>query len=148
MPDAEHDLALLPNETTSAAETEALGRRLARAFAPGDVVALYGDLGAGKTHLVKGIAAALGVPPMAVTSPTFTVVNEYAGADFPIYHLDAYRIEHLDELFELGYEDYFYGEGLCLIEWPEKVEPLLPPHTRRLRLTHAGHDRRHISADG
>ena len=143
----EHDVAFLPTETTSAAETEALGRRLATAFVPGDVVALYGDLGAGKTHLVKGICGGLGVPSEAVTSPTFTLVNEYAGADFPIYHLDAYRVERLDELFELGYEDYFYGEGLCLIEWPEKVEPLLPPHTRRLRLQHAGGDRRRIAAE-
>jgi tRNA threonylcarbamoyladenosine biosynthesis protein TsaE len=107
-------------------------------------VALYGDLGAGKTHLIKGICAALGVPEARVTSPTFTLVNEYAGDAFPIYHIDAYRIRHLDEFFELGYEDYFYGNGLCLIEWPEKVEPLLPAHTLRLQLTHLGGDRRLI----
>ena len=131
-------------ETDSTDATLALGRRLAKHFGPGDVVALYGDLGAGKTHLVKGICAAYGVPEAAVTSPTFTLVNEYSGEAFPIYHLDAYRIERLQEFFELGYEDYFFGDGLCLIEWPACVEALLPEHTLRLRLTHLGGNRRLI----
>lgn len=121
----------------------ALGERLAAHLNPGDVVALYGDFGAGKTHLVKGIARALDVPPDAVHSPTFTIVHEYDGA-VPIYHMDAYRIEHPDELYELGYEEYFYGEGLCLIEWPARVEALLPDDALRLRLTHRGADRRLI----
>ncbi len=137
--------ALLPAETGSAEATMALGRRLAAHLGPGDVVALYGDLGAGKTHLVKGICAALGVPKALVTSPTFTLVNEYDGRDFPVYHVDVYRVRRVEELFELGYEEYFYGEGLCLIEWPEKVEALLPAHTLRLRLDHLGADRRRIS---
>ncbi len=107
-------------------------------------MALYGDLGTGKTHLVKGICTAYGVPEATVTSPTFTLVNEYAGEAFPIYHLDAYRIERLQEFFELGYEEYFFGDGLCLIEWPAHVEPLLPEHTLRLRLTHLGGNRRRI----
>ncbi len=136
--------ALLPTETDSTDATLALGRRLATHLEAGDVVALYGDLGAGKTHLVKGICAAYGVPEAAVTSPTFTLVNEYAGDAFSIYHLDAYRIERLQEFFELGYEEYFYGDGLCLIEWPAHVEPLLPEHTLRLRLTHLGGNRRRI----
>ena len=134
----------LPAETASAEETEAFGHRLAASLAPGDVVALYGDLGAGKTHLVKGIGAAFGIPPEQITSPTFTIVHEYAGNAFPLYHIDAYRIKALNEFFELGYEEYFYGDGLCLIEWPEKVEPLLPEHTLRLRLSHLGGDRRRI----
>ncbi|ARA94188.1 MAG: tRNA (adenosine(37)-N6)-threonylcarbamoyltransferase complex ATPase subunit type 1 TsaE [Bacteroidetes bacterium] len=133
-----------PRETASEAETRALGAELAPRLSPGDVVALYGDLGAGKTQLVKGICAALGVDPTLVSSPTFTIVQEYAGHTGPLYHIDAYRIADPAEFFELGYEEYFYGEGLCFVEWPERVEALLPPHTLRLRLTHAGGDRRRI----
>lgn len=142
-PDSTTDL-LLPATTASAEETLALGRRFAATLAPGDIVALYGNLGAGKTHLVKGICEGFGMPGEAVTSPTFTLVNEYAGADFPIYHFDAYRIERVEEFFELGYEDYFFGEGVCLIEWPEHIAPLLPDYTLRLRLTHLGGDQRRI----
>lgn len=137
--------ALLPATTASVRETLALGHRLAETFTSGDLVALYGTLGAGKTHLVKGICEAFGIPGEAVTSPTFTLVNEYAGKAFPIYHFDAYRIERIEEFFELGYEDYFFGGGLCLIEWPEHIEPLLPEHTLRLRLSHLGGDRRAIA---
>ena len=134
-----HDL--LPARTASPPATLDLGRQLAAALAPGDVVALYGDLGAGKTHLVKGICAALGVPEAIVTSPTVTIVNEYAGP-VPIYPIDAYRIKRPEELFEMGFEEYLRGDGLALIEWPERVEALLPPGTLRLRLTHDGDARR------
>lgn len=137
-------LPLLPAETNTPEETEALGQRLAPLLRPGMVVALYGDLGAGKTHLVKGIAAGLGVAPEVVTSPTFTLVQVYEGRDFPLYHLDAYRITRLDEFHELGYEDYFFGEGLCVVEWPERVEALLPTTTLRLHLAHGGYNRRRI----
>ena len=135
---------LFPVETASTAETVELGRRLGARLVSGDVVALYGDLGAGKTHLVKGICAAVHVDPERVTSPTFTLVNEYVGGDVPVYHVDAYRIRHLAEMFELGFEAYLEGDGLCLIEWAERVEPLLPEGTIRLRLTHAGEDRRRV----
>jgi tRNA threonylcarbamoyladenosine biosynthesis protein TsaE len=134
---------LLPAESASPDETVALGRRLADALQPGDVLALYGDLGAGKTHLVKGLCAGLGIPAADVSSPTFTLVNEYDG-DLPVYHIDAYRIERTEEFFELGYETYFFGDGICLVEWPERVEPLVPDHALRLRLTHLGDDRRRI----
>ncbi|GIV57997.1 MAG: tRNA (adenosine(37)-N6)-threonylcarbamoyltransferase complex ATPase subunit type 1 TsaE [Bacteroidetes bacterium] len=137
--------ALLPAETASPEETRALGTRLGAVLGPGDVVALYGDLGAGKTHLVKGIAAAHGVPGEAVSSPTFTLVNVYPGRTCPLYHLDAYRIRHLDELFEMGIDEYLYGDGLCLVEWPERLGPLLPEATLRLHLTHLGGDRRRIA---
>lgn len=142
----EHPLyALLPAETASPEETLALGARLAAHLRPGDVLALYGDLGAGKTHLVKGIARGLGADPEDVSSPTFTLVNEYPTAAPPLYHLDVYRIERLHELHEMGVEELLHGDGLCVIEWPEKLEPLLPPHTLRLRLTHGEDDRRLIS---
>jgi tRNA threonylcarbamoyladenosine biosynthesis protein TsaE len=139
---------LLPGETASPEETTALGRALAAAFGPGDVVALQGDLGTGKTHLVKGMAAAYGVPEEDVSSPTFTIVNEYNGRDFPIYHFDAYRVRDAAEWYEMGYEDYFTGAGLCLIEWPERMADLLPDGTVYLRLTHAGGDRRRIERGG
>lgn len=148
-----HDLAvpdladLLPADTGSPDETVALGRRLAARLEPGDVLALYGDLGAGKTHLAKGICAGLGVPPAAVTSPTFTIVNEYAGS-LPVYHFDAYRVERPEEFFEFGYEDYFFGDGVCVVEWPERVEALIPEHAIRLRMTHLSADMRRIERGG
>ncbi len=143
MPDSFTDL--LPAETASPDETVALGQRLAERLEPGDVLALYGDLGAGKTHLVKGLCAGLGIAPEAVSSPTFTIVNEYDGT-LPVYHIDAYRIERPDEFFELGYETYVFGDGVCLIEWPERVEALIPEHALRLRLTHGGGDIRRIES--
>ncbi|HYE96933.1 MAG TPA: tRNA (adenosine(37)-N6)-threonylcarbamoyltransferase complex ATPase subunit type 1 TsaE [Rubricoccaceae bacterium] len=135
---------LLPAETASPEETLALGARLAAHLGPGDVVALYGDLGAGKTHLVKGIARGLGVDAEDVSSPTFTLVNEYAGAAFPVYHLDAYRTERPEELLDFGAEEYLDGDGLCLVEWPERMEALLPARTLRLRLTHLDANRRRV----
>jgi tRNA threonylcarbamoyladenosine biosynthesis protein TsaE len=136
----------LPARTDSAAATVALGARLAAALEPGDVVALYGDLGAGKTHLAKGICEGLGIDPMSVTSPTFTIVQEYAGR-LPVYHVDAYRINRIEEFFELGYDSFFFGEGVTLIEWPERVEPLIPAGAIRLRLAHAGGDGRTVERD-
>lgn len=133
-----------PTRTTSPEETIAFGRELASRLEAGDVVALYGTLGAGKTHLVKGICAGLGIDEAEVSSPTFTVVHEYEGRDFPVYHFDAYRIERPDEFYELGYEEYFYGEGICLVEWPEHIEALLPKDALRLRLAHAGEQTRTI----
>lgn len=134
----------LPRTTTSAEETVALGRELAQQLQPGDILALYGDLGAGKTHLVKGICEGLGITPGTVTSPTFTLVNEYAGS-LPVYHFDVYRIERIEELFELGYEDYFFSDGVTLVEWPEKIESLLPGYTLRIRLTHKSENERQIA---
>ena len=135
--------ALLPAETASAAETLALGERLAAHLAPGDVLALYGDLGAGKTHLVKGVARGLGGDPGAVSSPTFTLVNEVATVP-PLYHLDLYRIERPYELEGIGVDELLHGDGVCVVEWPERAEGLLPPHTLRLRLAHLDGDRRRI----
>ncbi len=136
---------LLPCETDSPEATHALGRRLAEHLRPGDVVALYGDLGTGKTRLVKGIAAGLGIPETEVTSPTFTLVHEYRGGRLPLYHFDAYRLRRLEEFFDLGYEEYFYGDGVSVVEWADRIEPLLPPHTLRMHLEHLGGDRRRIT---
>ncbi len=139
---------LLPIETASPEETHTLGRQLAGRLEPGDVVALYGDLGAGKTQLVKGICSGWGIDERTVSSPTFTILHEYdaPGASGPsVYHFDAYRLQHPDELFALGYEEYFYSDGLCLIEWPSRTEALLPDDALRLRLVHRGGDRRLIS---
>lgn len=133
---------LLPVETASAEETLALGRRLAEYLEPGDVVALSGDLGAGKTHLVKGIAGAFGVAPEAVTSPTFTIVQEHA--EGALLHLDLYRIEGDDEAARLGLDELLDGDAVALVEWPERAARWLPSRTVWLRLTHLGGDRRRI----
>lgn len=136
---------MLPAETDSTLETISLGIRLGRMLGAGDVVAFYGDLGAGKTHLIKGICSAFGIPEKRVTSPTFTLVNEYTQGPFPVYHVDAYRIRHPGELAQIGFESTIEGDGLCLIEWPERIEEALPPDTIRLRLTHLGGDRRRVA---
>ena len=139
--------ALLPAETATVAETIALGRRLGAHLGRGDLVALYGDLGTGKTHLAKGICRAHGIDPDRVTSPTFTLVNEYTGGDLPIVHIDAYRIQRPEEMIELGFEAYL-DEALCLLEWPARIETLLPDYTLRIRLRHVGADRRRIEWTG
>lgn len=136
-----------PVTTRGPEETMALAGRIAAAVEPPQVIGLYGDLGAGKTQFVKGFCRALGISPERVTSPTFTIVNEYAG-DYPIYHIDAYRIGSPDEFYEFGYEQYFFGDGICLIEWAERVEDLLPDDTLRLRFEHAGEDSRVVSVIG
>ena len=132
---------LLPAETASADETVALGRRLAHALGPGDVVALSGDLGAGKTHLVKGVGAGLGVDPATVTSPTFGIVQEHA--DGALLHLDLYRVEP-DQAGGLGLDELLDGDAIALVEWPERAADWLPERTAWLRLTHLGGDRRRV----
>lgn len=133
---------LLPAETASADETLGLGRQLAGRLEPGDVLALQGDLGAGKTHLAKGIAAGLGIRSENVTSPTFTIVQEHG--DGALLHLDLYRTESDDELARLGLADLLDGEAIALVEWPERGRDWLPAHTLWLRLTHLGGDRRRV----
>ena len=111
-------------------------REAARTFvdAMGDqhVFAFYGSMGAGKTTFIKAICEELGVEDV-VTSPTFAIVNEYEG-ECPIYHFDFYRIKKLEEVYDMGYEDYFYGDGLCFIEWPEMMEELLPEGTIKVQI--------------
>ena len=119
----------------SPAETIALARTLATTLRRGDVLALSGDLGAGKTHFVKGLAAGLGAAA-SVTSPTFTLLHEYPGGHLPLYHFDFYRLDDADEALKIGLDEYLDGDGACVIEWAEKFPALLPPHTRWLRFTH------------
>lgn len=100
----------------------------------GRVYAFYGSMGAGKTTFIRALCHALGVDDM-VTSPTFAIINEYTAADdTPIYHFDFYRIRSLEEVEQLGYEDYFYGKGICLVEWPELIEPLLPSNCVKIKI--------------
>jgi len=123
-------------ETADAAATIELGRRLAALLKPGDVVALYGELGAGKTTMVKGICAGLGVTE-TVKSPSFVIVTEYMGR-LPVYHIDLYRLESPLALDGMGLDSYFGGEGVCLVEWAERAERLLPAAAVRIRLTVRG----------
>ncbi len=130
--------------TACAEETVALGRRLADGARPGDVWALAGDLGAGKTHFVQGVAAGLGAAGTA-TSPTFTLVHEYMGGRLPVFHFDFYRLEDAAEALALGWEEYVDdGGGLTLVEWADKFPALLPPGTRWLRFEIGGNDARRI----
>jgi tRNA threonylcarbamoyladenosine biosynthesis protein TsaE len=129
-------------ETTSPEATEALGRALAAQLPRGSVVALQGDLATGKTCLVRGMADHF-QEREDVHSPTFTLVNEY-GTDPILYHLDLYRLSGPEELAELGYEEIFDSENLCIIEWPERAEKLLPKDCLRITLQHAGRDHRNL----
>ena len=114
--------------TRSEAETEALGARLAAALSPGAVVAYQGGLGMGKTAFTRGLAAGLGYKGR-VTSPTFTIVNEYEGGRLPLFHFDMYRLADADALFDIGWEDYLDRGGVCAVEWSEQVEDAMPPET-------------------
>jgi tRNA threonylcarbamoyladenosine biosynthesis protein TsaE len=118
----------------NAAETIAFGRQLAATLRPGDVLALTGELGAGKTCLVKGIADGLGIQH-AVTSPTFTIIHEYRGGRLPLAHIDLYRLETLRDAVAIGIEDYLNGPGIAVIEWAERIASLLPAQTKRIHLT-------------
>ncbi len=112
-------------ETKSEEETRALGQRLGEKASKGDVYTLNGDLGVGKTVFTQGFAVGLGIRE-SVNSPTFTIVQEYEEGRMPFYHFDVYRIGDVEEMEEIGYEDYFYGQGVCLIEWAELIQEILP----------------------
>lgn len=106
-------------------DTALFAQSLSRELNKGDIVALVGDLGTGKTTLSKYIAKELGVKE-SITSPTFTIVQEYLSGRLPLYHFDVYRISNLEEMYQIGYEDYFFGEGVCIIEWADIVEEIIP----------------------
>ncbi len=120
-------------ETNSAEETFAIGEKIGRECVPGQVYTLIGDLGVGKTVLTQGVANGLGITE-PVNSPTFTIVQIYEEGRIPFYHFDVYRIGDVEEMEEIGYEDYFYGEGLCLIEWANLIEEILPGHYGRITI--------------
>lgn len=116
-------------------ETRQFGEALARELKPGDILALVGDLGTGKTTLTKYIAREFGIM-QAITSPTFTIICEYTDGRLPLYHFDVYRLNSADEMLELGYEEYFFGDGVCIIEWADKIEELLPENTKTIYITY------------
>lgn len=130
----------------SAEATRALAARIARHATPGTVIALSGDLGAGKTCFIQGLAAGLGVES-PVTSPTFVMIAEHAGR-LPLYHVDLYRTESLDEIRALGLQELAGGEGITAIEWAERAEPLLPARTVRVRIRGAGEEPRSVEIVG
>ncbi len=113
-------------ETFSAGETFALGQKIGRTAKAGAVYTLIGDLGVGKTVFTQGVADGLGIKEQ-VNSPTFTIMQVYEEGRMPFYHFDVYRIGDVEEMAEIGYEDYFYGDGVCMIEWADLVEDILPP---------------------
>ena len=120
-------------ETYSAEETFELGRLIGQQAKAGEVYTLTGDLGVGKTVLTQGVAAGLDIEE-PVNSPTFTIVQIYEEGRLPFYHFDVYRIGDVEEMDEIGYEDYFYGDGICLIEWANLIEEILPPAYRQITI--------------
>ena len=137
-------------ETFSPEETFAFRRKIGQESAPGTVITLTGDLGSGKTVFTQGVAAGLGITE-PVNSPTFTIVQIYEGGKCPFYHLDVYRIGDISEMDEVGYEDYFYGDGVCLIEWAELIEEILPENCIRITITkdlEKGFEYRKLSMQG
>ena len=129
--------------THSPEETRALGRTLAQTLQGGAVVAFTGDLGAGKTAFVSGMAEGLGIEER-VTSPTFTIVNEYEGGRLPLFHFDMYRLGSADELFHIGWEDYLARNGVCAVEWSENVDEALDGDTIRVDISRGEDDNTRI----
>ena len=129
--------------SASPEETAAAGERLGRTLGPGDVVALVGELGAGKTCFIQGLVRGLGVTTRA-TSPTFVLINQYRGR-VPVYHVDAYRTESLAELLDIGLPELFAGAGVTVVEWADKLLPLLPPGTIEVTIAGVGDEPRQIT---
>ena len=137
-------------ESFSEKDTFELGRKIGEKAGPGQIYTLDGDLGVGKTVFTKGLARGLGIRE-PVNSPTFTIVQEYRDGRLPLYHFDVYRIEDPAEMEEIGYDDYFFGEGVCLIEWAEKIRELLPEQVIRITIEkqlEKGFDYRTIIIEG
>ena len=126
-------------------QTFEAGKTLAKKLSPGDVIAFHGDLGAGKTVFVRGLAEGLGLDAR-VTSPTFTIVNEYEG-DIPLFHFDMYRLSGSDELFEIGWEDYLSRGGICAVEWSEITEDAFPENTINIYIKKIDDNSREITIE-
>ncbi len=130
--------------TTSGEETIKLGERTARGLKPGDVIALIGELGSGKTTFVKGLAKGLGVKnPRYVNSPSFVIIKEYQGR-VPLYHFDVFRLQGAGDMEALGWEEYFYGGGVCALEWADKIKKLLPKRRLEVKIEILNNNRRKI----
>lgn len=123
------------------------GFELAHRLQKGDVLALSGPLGAGKTTLVQGLARGLGYDGV-VDSPTFVLIQSYEASEISLHHMDMYRIESLEEAYDLGLEEYFHGDGICVVEWPEQIEDLIPPWARRVRIDFDGEERKLTESSG
>lgn len=137
-------------ETWSAEETYAFGKSMGKAARAGGIYCLTGDLGVGKTVFTQGFARGLDITE-AVSSPTFTIIHEYHEGRVPFYHFDVYRIGEIEEMDEIGYEDYFYGEGVCLLEWGELVKEILPEDVYWIKIEkdlEKGFDYRKINIEG
>ena len=137
-------------ETRNPEETFALGEKIGRTALPGQIYTLTGDLGVGKTVLTQGVAAGLGIRE-AVSSPTFTIVQVYEEGRLPFYHFDVYRIGDIEEMEEIGYDDYFFGDGVCLIEWAELIADILPEEHISIKIEKdlsQGFDYRRITVEG
>ena len=136
------------NTTTSSEETHLLGKAVAKRLFPGAVVALCGDLGAGKTTLIRGIAEEIGgIDSRTICSPTFTFLNIYSG-NLSIYHFDLYRLPSAAEFFNAGFDEYFQAGGICCIEWAEKIQEYLPLFTLFLHFSYSGVTQREIDIQG
>jgi tRNA threonylcarbamoyladenosine biosynthesis protein TsaE len=121
-----------------------LGGLIARELLPGDIICLFGDLGSGKTVLTKGIAAGLGIDEQEVNSPSFVLIREYNQGRIPLYHFDFYRIDAAREISLIGYEEYFYGQGVCVVEWAQRLDGLLPPEYLKIELAAKGGTQRSL----
>jgi tRNA threonylcarbamoyladenosine biosynthesis protein TsaE len=128
--------------SNSVDETKKMAKKLASLFEAGDIISLTGDLGAGKTSFVQGLAQALDIT-LQIISPTFTLIREYPGKP-PLYHFDVYRLKNIQELVELGYEEYFFGEGVCVIEWGDKIRELLPAEHLEIEFRRESENRRKL----
>lgn len=127
----EQKKVLIKNEE----DTRKFGKELCEKLTAGSVIALTGDLGTGKTALTKYIAQGLGIEE-TITSPTFNIVKQYDSGKLPLYHFDVYRIGDVEEMYELGYEEYFYGNGVCIIEWAELIEDIIPDDAMRIQISY------------
>lgn len=133
-------------KTESEQQTELVGEKFALILKAGDIVALFGDLGVGKTAFIRGLARSIGYNGR-VTSPTYTIVNEYIG-NIPVFHFDMYRLGSSDELYDIGWEDYLEKGGICAIEWSERIEDVLADDCYRVYITSQGEQMRNIRIEG
>ena len=135
----------MTHESHSVSQTESIAADLARDLGPNSCIALHGDLGAGKTQFVRGLVAALGASPRAVSSPTYVLLNIYEGGRLTVYHLDAYRVTGAEDFEGIGFSELLEQGGVVVVEWADRVTELLPPGTIHVRIEHAGKTRRRLT---